>query len=79
MGVRYGKYLEKLAAYKEILEDIENEKRAELAKKEANYWFSLSGHEFEEEMAKLLRARFGDASVIKTKGSGDGGIDLIPQ
>lgn len=40
-----------------------------------DYWFSLSGHQFEAEIAKILRPFF--KNVILTKGSGDGGVDII--
>ncbi len=77
LGVRYANYLKKVDAYNEILKDMERERLIEIRKKEADYWFSLGGFEFEEEVAKLFRAHFGESSVIKTKGTGDGGIDLI--
>ncbi|MCE5341784.1 MAG: restriction endonuclease [Planctomycetaceae bacterium] len=77
LGINYAKYLEAEKAYKEVLEDKEKEKIEELRRKEANYWFSLGGHEFEEEVSKLFRRSGHFSSVEKTKGSGDGGIDII--
>jgi len=43
----------------------------------AEYWRGLAGHEFEHEFAKLLNNVGYKAAV--TKGSGDGGIDIIAQ
>jgi len=77
LGVRYANYLEKIDAYNEIIRDVERERLHEIRKKEADYWFSLGGFEFEEEVAKLFRVHFGESSVFRTKGTGDGGIDLI--
>ncbi len=77
LGIKYAKYLEAEEAYKQVLEDIEIEKIEEVRKKKASYWFSLGGHEFEEEVSKLFRRTGNFSSVEKTKGSGDGGIDII--
>ena len=43
-------------------------------KRRKNWWFSLSGHDFEAEFGKLLKEQ--GYTVKPTKGSGDGGIDL---
>ena len=43
--------------------------------KQKDYWFLMSGHRFEREFGRLLEI---DGYKVKyTKGSGDGGIDLI--
>ena len=43
--------------------------------KQKEYWFLMSGHRFEREFGRLLEL---DGYKVKyTKGSGDGGIDLI--
>ena len=39
------------------------------------YWWQFNGWEFEEEVAKVFRARGYKADV--TKGSGDGGVDIF--
>lgn len=77
MGLRYKKYLESLEAYKYFLEDQEEERRLEVERRKKSYWFSLDGFEFEEEMRKLFKKTGFFTKVIKTKGSGDGGVDLI--
>lgn len=77
LGMNYARYLEAQKAYEEVLEDIEEEKIEEAGKKEASYWFSLGGHEFEEEISKLLERSSTFSSVERTKGSGDGGVDII--
>jgi HJR/Mrr/RecB family endonuclease len=46
-----------------------------LRQKEVDYWSSLSGISFERQFALLLQ-KFAD-EVILTKGSGDGGVDII--
>lgn len=73
------RYLDDIA--KHLLRNIETEietikaelKRAQRKKEE--YWQSMSGHEFEREMASLL-CNIGH-SVKRTKGSGDMGVDLF--
>lgn len=40
-----------------------------------NYWNQLNGYQFEQEVASLFRKKGYDATV--TKGSGDGGVDVI--
>lgn len=47
----------------------------EQKKKQARYWLSMSGYQFEKEIAKLYTAYNYNAQV--TKGSGDGGIDIF--
>jgi hypothetical protein len=53
-----------------LWQEEQRQKRAQ-----AEFWRSLSGHSFERELAALLR-RSG-LNVEQTRGSGDGGIDLI--
>ena len=77
LGIRYANYLAKVDTYNKILEHVKRKGLLEIRRKEADYWFSLGGFEFEEEVAKLFRARFGESSVVKTKGTGDEGVDLI--
>ena len=43
--------------------------------KEREFWWRLSGHEFEHEVARVFRYHGFKATV--TKGSGDGGADII--
>lgn len=76
---RYTSYLEKENSYpgKEKINFLLS--RAHILKeqkKKKEYWFSLSGHDFEKEMAGLFR-KYNYKSVLKTRGSGDGGVDLI--
>jgi hypothetical protein len=77
-GQTLDSYRKKLSEYPEdkILKLREEERLLEIRRRETEYWFSLGGHEFEEEISNLFK-RSGHFSVIKTKGSGDGGIDLI--
>ncbi len=77
LGMRYSKYLKALNTYEEVLEDAKKEKLLEAKKAEAGYWFSLGGFEFEEAVSKLFQKSGHFSSVIKTKSTGDGGIDLI--
>ena len=68
-----------LGAYpgeEKVSEIKEKQRLIEIKRKETGYWFSLSGWEFEEEVSRLFQ-KAGCSSVVKTKGSGDGGIDLI--
>ena len=43
------------------------------------WWWSLTGWEFEEEVVDILKLSIysGDVTVTRTRGSGDGGIDII--
>jgi len=45
-------------------------------KKHKDYWFSLSGLEFENEMTYMLK-KYNYTEVLKTKSTGDGGVDII--
>ena len=51
------------------------EEERERLRKQAEYWMSLSGEEFEQEVATLLRRR-GYQGIRLTGRSGDGGIDI---
>ena len=42
---------------------------------EINFWKNLSGHNFEKEVGKVLKSFFNQTKI--TKGSGDGGVDII--
>ena len=44
-------------------------------KRQEGWWYKLSGWQFEEEFSKLIKER--GYNIELTKGSGDGGIDLI--
>jgi len=78
IGRAFDTYKKNLSEYpeEEILRLKEEERLLEIRKRAAEYWFSLDGHQFEEEMATLFK-KSGHFNVIKTKGSGDGGVDLI--
>lgn len=76
----YNEYLNLLKEYPssvEIQKIKEVEKILKDRKTKIDYWFSLSGHDFETEVAKLFLESGLFSSVIKTKGSGDGGVDII--
>lgn len=60
--------------YQAALQDYEREFRAHVAKQES-YWFQMDGWEFEKAVAELFRRDGYSAEV--TKGSGDGGVDII--
>jgi HJR/Mrr/RecB family endonuclease len=81
LGVRYAAYLDKMADFHEIQQEIasaaKRERELEIQKKKAEYWFSLGGFEFEVAIEKLFVAHFGEESVVRTKGTGDGGVDII--
>lgn len=57
-------------AYEKHAADLQRHRRAS-----GEFWTSLDGHAFEAEFAKTLIAQGYQASV--TKGSGDGGIDIV--
>jgi len=70
--------IEKKSNIKILLEKYETDKSAWhywQNKKKNDYWFSLSGHEFEYKLANLYKSLGYKAEV--TKGSGDAGIDII--
>ncbi len=76
---KYEKEYEKIkseheAMLKKCIEDEERKKQHELQLK-LEYWYSLSGVEFENEIAKLFRR--GGYKVQTTPVTGDNGIDLI--
>lgn len=76
---KYNEYLNLLKEYPseiEIKKIKEDEKYLKERKTKKDHWFSLSGHDFETEVAKLF-VESGLFRVIKTKGSGDGGVDII--
>lgn len=77
-GKAFDSYQKKLGEYPEdeILKLKEEERILEIKRRERDYWFSLGGHEFEEEVS-ILFEKSGHFNVVKTKGSGDGGVDLI--
>jgi hypothetical protein len=60
-----------LENYREKLHNYELYER----KLTEDFWFSLSGYQFEMEITKILQPFFKE--VILTKGSGDGGVDII--
>lgn len=64
-------YMQKLAKYEWELSEYSRSIKA----KEADYWFSLKGWDFENEFAKIL-TRHGFKTQVTT-GSGDGGIDIF--
>lgn len=47
-----------------------------IRQKDIDFWWKLDGWSFEKEVAKVLR-RNGYSKVRVTKGSGDGGVDLV--
>ena len=79
LGLKYSNYKKRLSEYpeEEILEIKEKERLLEIKRKKADYWFSLNGFQFEEEVANLFKKSGNFSEVVKTKGTGDGGIDLV--
>jgi hypothetical protein len=78
--VKYHTYLNLLKEYpseEEIQKIKEEEKLLKENKLKIEYWFSLNGHDFETQVSKLFLKSGQFSGVVKTKGSGDGGIDLI--
>jgi restriction endonuclease Mrr len=82
---RYEQYREATKAFEARLKEAEARlKEAEARLKEAEecerrrqaaFWQSLSGHRFEHELATLFEQ--AGYSVQRTRGSGDGGIDIV--
>ena len=75
----YDRYVELVDSHpgKEKIEQLVKRKIFfEKRRKQKDYWFSLGGHEFEEQMVKIL-SKYDYKDVLKTKGSGDGGVDII--
>ena len=65
---RYKRYRHDLACYEtELNRRIQMQKEA--------YWTQMEGHKFEHEIAKLYNLH--GYSVNVTKGSGDGGVDIV--
>ena len=44
-------------------------------RKQESFWFAMNGHLFEKELARVLESRGYSTTV--TRGSGDGGIDVV--
>ncbi|MEZ4357973.1 MAG: restriction endonuclease [Eubacteriales bacterium] len=65
---RYKRYRYDLSCY-----EIELSRRIKM--REEEYWTKMEGHKFENEIAKLYNLH--GYSVRVTKGSGDGGVDII--
>lgn len=65
------KYLTSLNIYEREVERIRAYKR----KMNEYFWYDMNGHKFEEEITKLFN-KYG-IHAVKTKGSGDEGIDVI--
>jgi hypothetical protein len=61
-------------SYKKASDDYRT-KLYEYNQTQKDYWFSMSGHAFEEEFGELLKK--DGFKVSQTKGSGDGGVDLV--
>lgn len=62
--INISRYLKKVGEYEVYVNKLSRD-----------YWFSLDGHQFEKEMKKILTPFFKE--VILTKGSGDGGVDIV--
>jgi hypothetical protein len=69
-------YYDALAKYSYWLQNEERKLQNE-ERKAREYWFGLSGHRFEEEFGMILRNNGYSISV--TKGSADGGVDIVAQ
>lgn len=68
-------YEDALKNYQSELNQIEAIKQRDLNRKNFSYWSSLDPYEFEREIAVLFEKQGFKTKV--TKGSGDGGIDII--
>jgi HJR/Mrr/RecB family endonuclease len=68
-------YESALKNYESKLNQIEAIKQRDLNRKNFSYWSSLDPYEFEREIAVLFEQHGFKTKV--TKGSGDGGIDII--
>lgn len=69
---------EAINAYNKAIEQHEAEKRKFQEwqhRTKVDWWFKLSGHQFEAELGKIFK-KLG-YTVFQTSGSGDGGADLI--
>lgn len=56
-------------------EELKKHKEAQESKeRELAYWMTMTGHEFEGELTRMLRGQGIQATM--TKGSGDGGVDI---
>lgn len=62
--IRLDEYRKRVEKYRDWLEVLKKD-----------FWTKLTGRQFEVEFGKLLRPFFDDVEV--TKGSGDGGVDII--
>lgn len=60
---------EAMADYNDWLQNEERKKK--------EFWFSLSGHRFEKEFGKILKNN--GYSIFVTKGSADGGVDIVAE
>lgn len=69
------KYNQYVADYKLFNELLEEEQRDKEERAKAEYWFSLGGFEFEDEMTNLFTHQGYNAT--KTQNTGDGGVDII--
>lgn len=78
----YWKWEEKMEKHPSYPDDkelkilLEEEAILEENRKKSEYWFNLDGFEFEEEIANLFQ-KTGLFDALRTKGTGDGGIDII--
>ncbi len=70
----YGQRIEDYLKDKEI-QRLEYQKKENERRKQIQYWFNLSGYEFEKEVAKIYE-KIG-YRVIRKGQSSDGGIDII--
>lgn len=71
----YDKLVKELGVQKRDFERTEYSISQNILKKKQTHWLSMSGWEFEKEIAKLYEHQGYKASI--TKGSGDGGIDIV--
>lgn len=60
---------------KGVIFKVNKEQREEWLRQSSNWWFSLTGYQFEEEVARWFRNK--GFSVKLTPKSGDGGVDVI--
>lgn len=76
---KYTQYLKLLEEYPSEIEVQKIKEKDRFLKErrgKVEYWFSLNGHDFETEITNLFN-KSGLFNAQKTKGSGDGGVDII--
>ncbi len=72
----YRWYVKKYPTQDEIIKIKYEYEEIQKVKMNEQFWYSLDGMTFEKEIEQLF-IKIGYTDVVKTKGSGDGGVDII--